>query len=202
MASSRIKVRARGLVHPVARFIADLGIPPTAITVAGLGLAALSGLSIGRGHFLGGGILLIVSGLCDMIDGASAREGGRTSRIGAFLDSTVDRYSEVVVLLGALVYYLARSPGGPEVLTAAMVFLALAGSFLVSYTRARAEAVGESCEIGLAERPERLVILIVGALLGATVFRIAIWAVVILAHFTAIQRIRYVLSKLRGSDGA
>lgn len=202
MASSRIKTRARELVRPVARFVADLGIPPTAITVTGLVFAALAGLSIGGGRFPGGGVLLALSGLCDMVDGATAREGRRTSRAGAFLDSTIDRYSEVLVFLGAFVYYLARSPRGPEILTAAMVFLALAGSFLVSYVRARAEAVGETCEIGLAERPERLVVLIVGALLGAAVFRIAIWIVVIIAHFTAAQRVRYVLSRLGRSGGA
>ena len=80
------------------------------------------------------------------------------------------------------------------VLTAMIVLLALAGSLMVSYTRARAEAIGESCKVGLAERPERLGVLVVGALLGPDVFRVALWVLAILSHLTALQRIRHVLS--------
>ncbi len=197
MAATAIKTRARELLRPAAKLAADLGIPPTAITIAGLVLSGLAGWSLGTGHFPAAGVLLAVAGVCDMIDGAAARAGNRTSAAGAFLDSTIDRYSEMFVLLGALHYYLARSPGSPEVASAVAAFLALAGSFLVSYVRARAEAVGEECEIGLAERPERLVVLIAGALLGSGVFRIALWILVVLSHFTAIQRIRHVLRGVR-----
>ena len=97
------------------------------------------------------------------------------------------------MLLGALFHYTARTHGSPEVQTAVAVFAALAGSLMVSYTRARAEAVGTSCEVGLTERPERMVILIIGALFGAGTFRLAIWVLAVLSHFTAIQRIRHVL---------
>jgi CDP-diacylglycerol--glycerol-3-phosphate 3-phosphatidyltransferase len=197
MAAEGIKRRARELLGPVARFVADLGIPPSAITFAGLVLSVLSGWAIATGHFPRAGVLLILAGICDMIDGASARAGNRTSSRGAFLDSTVDRYSEIVVLLGALLYYLVRSPRSPEILTAAVVFLAAGGSLMVSYTRARAEAVGTSCEVGWAERPERVVILIVGALLGRNVFRIALWALAILSHITALQRLRHVMGRVK-----
>jgi CDP-diacylglycerol--glycerol-3-phosphate 3-phosphatidyltransferase len=128
-----------------------------------------------------------------MIDGQTARAANRATTAGAFLDSTVDRYSEIAVLLGALFYFMARTHGAPEVGTAVAVFAALAGSLLVSYTRARAEAVGVSCEVGLTERPERMVILIVGALFGEGVFRVAIWVLAVLANLTAVQRIRHVL---------
>jgi CDP-diacylglycerol--glycerol-3-phosphate 3-phosphatidyltransferase len=197
MAAGRIKERARRVLTPVAQLAADIGIPPSAITLAGLVLSVLAGWAIATGHFPRGGVLLAVAGICDMIDGASARAGNRVSSRGAFLDSTVDRYSEIVVLLGALLYFLVRSPGSPEILTAAVVFLAAAGSLMVSYTRARAEAVGTSCEVGWVERPERVVILIVGALLGRNVFRIALWALAILSHITALQRLRHVMGRVK-----
>lgn len=197
MTAPGVKRRARELLGPVARFVADIGIPPSAITFSGLVLSVLSGWALATGHFPRAGVILILAGICDMIDGASARAGNRASSRGAFLDSTIDRYSEIVVLLGALLYYLVRSPRSPEILTAAVVFLAAGGSLMVSYTRARAEAVGTSCEVGWAERPERVVILIVGALLGRNVFRVALWALAILSHITAMQRLRHVMGRVK-----
>jgi CDP-diacylglycerol--glycerol-3-phosphate 3-phosphatidyltransferase len=197
MAAPGFKRRVRDLLSPAATYAADVGIPPTAITAAGLVLSVLAATSLGTGHFFVAAILLALSGVCDMIDGAAARAGNRTSKSGAFLDSTIDRYSEIVVLLGALHYYLARSPRAPESLTASVIFVALAGSLMVSYTRARAEGIGRDGQVGIAERPERLVLLIVGALLGRNVFRIAVWILAILAHITAVQRIHYVLTRAR-----
>ena len=197
MAAGRLKNRVRGFLGPTARLVADLGVPPSVITFAGLVLSVLSGWGIATGHFQWAGVLLVFSGLCDMIDGATARAGNTATASGAFLDSTVDRYSEIAVLLGALFYYMARTHGAPEVGTALAVFAALAGSLMVSYIRARAEAVGQSCEVGLTERPERMVILIVGALFGEGSFRVAIWVLAVLANLTAIQRIRYVLIETR-----
>lgn len=197
MAGGRIKTKARELLRPVTQLVVDLGVPPGAITFAGLLLSVLAGVSIATGHFPSAGILLAFAGICDMIDGAAARAGNRATKTGAFLDSTVDRYSEIVVLLGALIYYLARSPAGPEVVTGVVVFLALAGSLMVSYTRARAEAVGRRCEIGWAERPERVVLLVIGALFGANVFRVVVWILAALAHLTAVQRVRHVLTSER-----
>lgn len=197
MAAGRIKSRAREFLGPVASLVADLGIPPSAITFAGLVLSAFAGWGIATGHFTRAGIILILAGLCDMIDGESARAGNRATPIGAFLDSTIDRYSEILVLLGALFFYLSRSAGAPEAVTALAVFAALSGSLMVSYTRARAEGVGQSCAVGLTERPERMIILIVGALFGPGVFRVAVWVLAILANLTAIQRIRHVLANAR-----
>jgi len=197
MAAGRLKNKVRGFLGPVARFVADLGVSPSAITFVGLVLSVFSGWGIATGHFIRAGILLVLAGLCDMIDGATARAANRATASGAFLDSTVDRYSEIVILLGALFYYMARSHSAPEVGTALAVFAALAGSLMVSYTRARAEAIGQSCQIGLTERPERMIILIVGAMFGETAFRVAIWVLAVLANLTAIQRIRYVLFRTR-----
>ncbi len=195
-----LKTRARELLDPVARFAADLGISPTAITVAGLGLSTIAGVALARGHFLAAGILVLIGGICDMTDGAVARAGQRATRMGAFLDSTLDRYSELVVLLGALMYYLAGPGVVPEPVTAAVIFVGLGGSLLVSYTRARAEAIGVECQVGIAERPERLILIMVGALLGPAVFRVMVWVLAILSHITAAQRIHHVVRTL-SDDG-
>lgn len=183
-------------LEPVASLAARLGIPPTAITVAGFALSVLSGWAFWSGWFRAAGVLLLAAGICDMVDGAAARAAGRVSASGAFLDSTLDRYSEVAALTGACLYYLAR-PGTPDTATATALFLALAGSLLVSYVKARAEAVGTSCDVGIAERPERMVVLIVGAFAGPALFRWAAWVLAVVSHVTAVQRVRHVLPKLR-----
>ncbi|MBD3367675.1 MAG: CDP-alcohol phosphatidyltransferase family protein [Candidatus Eisenbacteria bacterium] len=193
MAVKGIKARARSVLDPVARFAADVGVTPAGLTLAGLALSGLAGFSIAHGRFPVAGVLLVLAGVCDMLDGAVARLSNRTSDEGAFLDSTVDRYAEAVVLLGALHYYLFRSATAPETATAIAIFLAFWGSLLVSYTRARAEGLGRSCTVGIAERPERVVLLIVGALLGSGVMRIVLWVLVVLTHLTALQRILHVL---------
>ena len=197
MTYGEVKQRARDLLQPPARLVADFGVPPAVITIAGLVLSILAALSLAAGHFPRAAIILLAAGICDMIDGATARAGNRASARGAFLDSTIDRYSETVVLLGALHYFLVRSPRGPEALTAAVVLVALAGSMLTSYTRARAEAIGQDCRVGIAERPERLILLIAGALFGRDVFRVAIWILAIVSHVTAAQRIRHILTRVR-----
>ena len=197
MTYGEVKQRARDLLQPAARLVADFGVPPAVITIAGLVLSILAALSLAAGHFPRAAIILLAAGICDMIDGATARAGNRASARGAFLDSTIDRYSETAVLLGALHYFLVRSPRGPESLTAAAVLVALAGSMLTSYTRARSEAIGQDCRVGIAERPERLMLLIVGALFGRDVFRVAIWILAIVSHVTAVQRIRHVLTHVR-----
>ncbi len=195
-----LKTKARELLDPLARFAADLGISPTTITVVGLGISTIAGVALARGHFLATGILVLLGGLCDMTDGAVARAGEGGTRIGAFLDSTLDRYSELVVFLGALVYYLAGPGVTPEPVTAAVILIALGGSLLVSYTRARAEAIGVECQVGIAERPERLILIIVGTLLGPAVFRIVLWILAILSHITAAQRIHHVVRTLSHDD--
>lgn len=197
MAYGHVKEKVRGFLQPLAGFVADLGVPPTAITVGGLVFSVLAALSLGTGHLPRAAILLLVAGVCDMIDGAAARAGNTASSRGAFLDSTIDRYSDAVVLLGALHYYLVRSPSGPEALTAGVILVALAGSMLTSYTRARAEAIGQDCRVGIAERSERMILLILGALFGPDALRVALWVLAIVSHVTAIQRVRHVLTHVR-----
>jgi CDP-diacylglycerol--glycerol-3-phosphate 3-phosphatidyltransferase len=196
MGAGGLKGRIRMVLEPVASLAARLGVSPSAITVAGFALSVLSGWAFWAGWFPAAGGLLLAAGICDMVDGATARAGGRVSASGAFLDSTLDRYSEIAALTGACLYYLSV-PGAPDTVTAVAVFLALSGSLMVSYVKARAEAVGTSCDVGIAERPERMVVLIVGAFAGPALFRWAAWILAVLSHVTAAQRVRHVLPKLR-----
>jgi CDP-diacylglycerol--glycerol-3-phosphate 3-phosphatidyltransferase len=186
---SALKEGARRVVEPLARGLGALGATPNGITVAGLLFSAVAGVLAARGVFAGAALLLLVGSVCDMLDGALARITGRSARFGAFLDSTVDRVAELALFAGLLVYFTdpGRSP-----LYALLTFLAAGGSFLVSYTRARSEGLGIECRVGLMERPERLVLLVLALLVGPPGLRIALWALNVLVWWTALQRIRHV----------
>jgi CDP-diacylglycerol---glycerol-3-phosphate 3-phosphatidyltransferase len=188
----------------------DSPITPNMLTVFGLVITGVGALLVATGQLLAGGIVLTFAGLFDIFDGALARAAGKVYRYGAFLDSTVDRYSEGVVYLGILIYFLDQHDG----LRPIIVLIALAGSFLVSYVRARAQSLGFTCDVGILARPERVVIIVAGLLLEALGVKIAGWtpltvALVILAvgtNFTAVQRVwvvwqqnRAELQTLRGA---
>ncbi|MEK7778301.1 MAG: CDP-alcohol phosphatidyltransferase family protein, partial [Chloroflexota bacterium] len=146
------EVLARYMERPAARLLGRVGLSPNQVTVIGLLLSGVSAYLLGVGQFVGGGLLLLVASALDMADGALARLQGGTTAVGALLDSTSDRISEAVVLLGLVVFYI--SPLSiPEVL---LVFLALVGSFMVSYLRARGEGLGVDVKVGVITRTERV----------------------------------------------
>jgi peptidoglycan lytic transglycosylase len=132
-----------------------------------------------------GGVLLILAGLCDFFDGSLARASGQVSTFGAFLDSVIDRYSDLVVLLGIVVLYAHMS----QMRGAIVAMAGLIGSMMVSYTKARAESIGVRCTVGIMERPERMICLIAGALLD--LLEPALWVLAVLANLTAVQRIAF-----------
>ena len=153
---------------------------------------------IAQGYFLVGGLLVLFAGIFDMFDGALARARNASSTYGAFLDSTLDRYSESIILFGLFFYALQRfglhDPLWPfpyeQPWMIALIYIAGIGSLMVSYAKARAEGLGLECKTGLLARPERVVILAIGLLTGAVM-----WALVLLAifsHVTAIERIIHV----------
>ena len=191
MAKDFVHGRVRHVLDPVVRLLARLGVRPLALTLAGLVLSALAGVAVLAGERSLAGLLLLAGGLCDTMDGAVARLSQRQTKLGAFLDSTIDRYSEVAVFL-ALAW---RYRGGP---TLVAVFLAITGSLLVSYARARAEGLREECRIGLLERPERLVLLIVALLVGWSAVVVVLWVLAALTHVTALQRILYIARRTSG----
>jgi CDP-diacylglycerol---glycerol-3-phosphate 3-phosphatidyltransferase len=170
-------------VQPIARFLGSLGLTPNALTVLGFLLTVCVALVLATGQLQLAGVLLIVTLSSDALDGTLARMTGTTSRFGAFLDSTLDRWVEVLIYC-ALVWLFLRTRQDIGVMLAT---LAMAFSLLVSYTRARAEGVGLKCKEGFFTRFERLAVLIVGLLINQVVIALAVIA--LLAGVTAVQRI-------------
>lgn len=193
MILSRIVVEpVERLRAAVARALARLGITPHALTLIGLLLTVGAGALFALGHFRWAAATIVLASAFDLLDGSVARITGKTSRFGAFLDSTLDRYSDTAIFIGLIVHYV-RAPSTPAVLSAA---LAMVGSLLVSYTRARAECFIDSCKVGFFERPERLVAVILGAFAGS--MPAALWVLAILTHWTVIVRIHHTWRTLRG----
>lgn len=191
MAKSVWQERARSLLTPMVAALARLGVTPTAVTLVGLLLNIVAGVVVGMGRPLEAGLVLIVAGICDALDGQLARRTGRVSRFGAFLDSTIDRIDESAVLCGIAAWFLRR--GGPAGDAMAVVCVAaLAGSIITSYTRARAEGLGLDCKVGFFERPERVVVTILGLLFGPLALTGAICTVVFFSWLTVLQRIAHV----------
>jgi len=173
---------ASRIVDPLARFLIRLGATPNSISLAGIVLMAGVSALLATGYHRWAGLLMIVATSADAFDGAVARIQGSSSQFGAFLDSTLDRYSEAIALLGLQLYFIQHSDAQGLVLT----FVALVGSLMVSYTRARAEGVGLECKRGLLTRMERVLLLSVALLLNQLL--VGLWLLAILSHFTAIQR--------------
>jgi CDP-diacylglycerol--glycerol-3-phosphate 3-phosphatidyltransferase len=174
------------LIDPATRALVRLGVTPNTVTVVGLLANIGVGVLAATGHLTIAGVALFVSGLFDGLDGALARRGGATTAFGAFLDSTLDRYAEACVLFGLLVYAGDRS----LLLETRLVYVVLAGSLMVSYTRARAEGLGIVCKVGLLTRFERF--LLMSAMLISQQVTIGLAALAVLTHLTAAQRIAHV----------
>ncbi len=170
----------------IAGFLARLGITANHVTLFGLIGTASAAYLIARGWLLAGGLTEAVMAPLDAVDGALARKSGAVSKFGAFLDSVVDRYDEMLLLAGVLYYFQAQAYTTGVMVT----YAALCGSVLVSYTRARAEGLGFSGKAGLFGRIERSIVLILGLLVNRPLVSIGIIA--ILANVTALQRVYFV----------
>jgi len=184
--SDLLRVRFKGVLDAIGGILNRLGISPTTLTVAGLMGHVLAAIFLARGSLSLGGLILLLLAPVDAIDGTLARIRGESSKLGAFVDSVVDRYSEML-LFGALMIYFANRYEKDMVL---WLFAAAAGSVLVSYARARGEALGFEVRSGLLTRLERYVILIPALLFGFV--RIGLVLVALLANFTAVQRFLHV----------
>jgi phosphatidylglycerophosphate synthase len=209
----------RGWLKPVAQGLARTGISPNALTLTGLLLTLAGAVEISRGRFTAGALWAIAGSLLDALDGPVAREQGKESAFGAFLDSTVDRVSDTFLFIGVSAYYFYR-----PVLTASTLsgvleskylgqepvndwlvglsgLLALAGAYMVSYTRARAEGLGLECKVGWFERPERLIVLLGAALFGVGVWmEFALLFLTVMSWITVVQRVLYVKRRLADSS--
>jgi CDP-diacylglycerol--glycerol-3-phosphate 3-phosphatidyltransferase len=179
----------RAIVKPVAPLLARAGITPNVLTVTGLVINLASAALVALGYFIPGALVILFSGLFDLLDGAVARFTQKTTRFGALLDSTFDRIQE-----GALYFALAWFfVGHGQTIEVYLSFGAMAGSFLVSYVRARAEGLGIECKEGIFTRPERVLLLALGLLINQMLVILAI--MVLMTFFTTIQRIVVVWRK-------
>lgn len=200
------------IVTPMGNLLARLGVHPNILTVAGLILSLFAGLIYSTGSFFWAAWVVVLAGTCDVLDGVIAVKTGKGSQFGAFLDSTLDRFGEVFIFLG-LAWHFSGGPvflegiaGGQKIaqnpLAVVLIILAIAGSFMVSYTRARAEGLGISCKVGWMQREERVTLLIVGSLLasipviGYILMELTLLLLAALSNFTAIHRMVYVRNQL------
>lgn len=167
-------------------------VSPNAITLIGLGITLVAAVLIGLDLLLPAGLVLLLAGSMDILDGAVARVSGRVQRYGAFLDSTADRYGEGAIYLGMLYLFLIHEHQDPQVF---LIAAALLGSLLVSYVRARAQSLGFTCDGGWFARPERVVVTALGLVLGQ--LTIVLWILAIATNLTAIQRIYLVWTQHR-----
>jgi len=182
-----VRRRAEALMSALGR----LPVTPNQITVVGTLLTFGAAVLTGLGLLVWAALVLAFAGTFDILDGALARSTRRSYPYGAFLDSTLDRYSEGAMYLGLAAYFVTS--GGPlEEWLVLATAAALAGSFLVSYVRARAQSLGFTCETGLFARPERVVATVIGLLFGGVVLYAVVFLLAILTNFTALQRIREV----------
>jgi CDP-diacylglycerol--glycerol-3-phosphate 3-phosphatidyltransferase len=194
MLTDRVRQWSRGILDPIADLLAKTGVSPNVVTLIGFLLMVLVGVVISQGYLLAAGVLLILAAVFDAFDGALARKLDRVTRFGAFFDSTLDRFSEAAVFLGILIYYQNQG-AGTEVILA---YLAIIGSLMVSYTRARGEGLGISIRGGLLSRLERMVIVMIGLILSQ--LTIALWILAPLTNFTALQRIWLTWRALQEED--
>ncbi len=210
--SDKNRERYLSVVTPAGNILARLGVHPNILSLFGLILSVVAGLVYSTGSFFWGGWLVAFAGTCDVLDGQLARQTGKDSQFGSFFDSTLDRFGEIFVFMGLAWYYSGGSlfmVGGvykatdfQSPLAVLFIILAIAGSFLVSYTRARAESLGVDCKVGWMQRPERMTLLIIGSLLGSTpmighvLMKLTLLLLALLSNFTALQRIVYVKNEL------
>lgn len=176
----------------IARGLEATGISPNALTIIGFVLTVAVALILATGNLLAGGILLIFAALFDTLDGALARHTGKVTVFGAFLDSTMDRYSEAVTLIGLMAFY-ARQPDNWQPIL--LLGCTMVGSLMVSYTRARAEAVNIECKDGFFQRTERIIVLIVGLVSGWMLP--VLWILAIFTNVTVVQRVLAVYNSTK-----
>ncbi len=195
----------RALVEPAVEALVRWRVPPNALSTAGFLVTCSSGFFFHQHHVRTAGALILVGGLFDLLDGTVARRTDRASAFGAFYDSTLDRLSEIVVYLGLLSLYNDYRLELGDVGMIYAVMLAMAGSIMISYTRARAEGLDIPCEVGLMQRAERVILigtaaLAFGEMNQGVVLKGVIIALAALTNFTSLQRIVWVWRYTRGEE--
>jgi len=192
--SSRKSIAVR-VTEPIIKFISKTPLTPNMVTVIGFAITVVSGALAFTDHLLAAGLIVLLAGAFDMLDGALARTTKRVTKFGAILDSTLDRVSEALVLLGLLAVFVRAGHLPESMLTG----FALLGSFLTSYTRARMEGLGIECKAGLFTRPERVIVTAAGLIFSGIsyVLLIALIIVTFFSWYTTVERMVYAWRSLK-----
>lgn len=178
-----MRLRFKGILDPIAAFFNSLGLMPNTMTILGLVGNVIGAFLLSQGNFLVGGIVILIMGPVDALDGTMARLRGMAGQFGAFVDSVTDRYSELIIFAGLLYYYVQLGDRAGSIL----VYSAAAGSVLVSYIRSRGQSLGWDTKVGILTRMERYLVLCPSLIFNIPI--IGLWIIAVLANFTAFQRI-------------
>jgi len=180
-----IGIGSQFLLNRLVRALSLARIHPNLLTALGLAINIVAAILFGKGNFLAAGLVVFGAGVFDMVDGRVARASNTATSFGAFFDSVVDRYSDMALYMGLLVYYARVG----RFLYLILVALVMAGSVMISYTRARAESLIPSCKVGFLERPERIVLIIIGAIMDR--MGPVLWIIAVLSNVTVVHRCIY-----------
>jgi CDP-diacylglycerol--glycerol-3-phosphate 3-phosphatidyltransferase len=180
------------ILRGTSRFVQRLGLRPNTLTFIGVGLNGLAAWALAEGEWLQGCGLIVLAGFFDILDGAVARNCRQASAFGSFLDSVLDRYSDLSLLVGLLIHFSRQG----EVLYQVLLGLAMMGTALVPYTRARAETLIPKCNVGVMERPERVLLIFFGAAIPS-IMPAVIWILAIFTNLTVVQRILYTWRQMK-----
>jgi CDP-diacylglycerol--glycerol-3-phosphate 3-phosphatidyltransferase len=214
--SEKNKARFLRIIAPVGDAFARMGVHPHVLSITGFSLSVVAGIIYATGSFFWAAWVVVLAGTCDALDGQIARQTKKSSTFGAFFDSTLDRYSDMFLFIGLAYYFaggvvLSKFPGsgqgqGASPWTVVIIILAIVGSFMVSYTRARAEGLGLECKKGMMQRPERITLLVIGSLLGSipkvgpVLLTITLLILAISSNLTALFRVFFIRDKLLRND--
>ena len=183
MLSTIIGKICTAILDTLVRGISRLGVGPNLLTFFGFLITILSAFYLAQGNFFYAGIVIIFSGIFDMLDGRLARITNNVTKFGAFFDSILDRYSDMILFLALMVHYIKNQ----QMIYVLLSGIVMIGAIMTSYTRARAESLVPTCKVGFLERPERLVLLIIGTIFGR--MAAVLWVMAVLSNLTVVHRI-------------
>jgi CDP-diacylglycerol--glycerol-3-phosphate 3-phosphatidyltransferase len=192
--SGRIGAGGKQIVDSLVEGLARLRVHPNILTLIGLLINIFAMVLFAKGIFRWAGLVIVFAGIFDIVDGEVARRTKRVTKFGAFFDSVIDRYSDMLLLLGLVIWYAKID----RIFYVGLTGLVLIGSVLTSYTRARAESLIPACKVGFLERPERIVLLIIGSLWDR--MAAVLWVMAILSNWTVSQRIWYTWRETSAAD--
>jgi CDP-diacylglycerol--glycerol-3-phosphate 3-phosphatidyltransferase len=176
------------IINPLIRLLTRWDMHPNTFTTLGFLISCIASYFMSLGDFRIAAILVLFAGICDTIDGKLARDSGKVSKFGALFDSTLDRYSEVLLFFGMAYYFIEHN----LYMSSIAVAVALGGSLMVSYIRARAEGLGFECKVGVLQRSERLLLITAGGLIHPNALIAAVWIIAVFSNITAVVRMVHV----------